>query len=67
MSCRVGYGCNSVSMASFGEPDIPGEYLGQWYLFREFEQAFSKIVFLKKYYAANIATMSQGGDRAGNQ
>ena len=52
MRCAMGHGRN--------------EYLGRWYQFRESGRAFSKIVLIEKYYAANVATMSQEGDRAGN-
>ena len=45
MRCAMGYGRNSVSMDSSGEPGIPHEYLERWYQFRESGRAFSKIYF----------------------
>ena len=66
MHSTLEHGHNIVSMASCGEPGIYREYLGRWYKFRESGRAFSKIVLIEKYCAANVATMSQGSDTVGN-
>ena len=66
MRCTFGHGRNSVKSASSGEPGIPRDYMGRWFQFGESGQAFSKIVLIKLYYSAYVATMTQGGDKADN-
>ena len=66
MRSAVGHGRYSESVTLSGQPGIPPEYLGRWYEFRESGREFSKIVRIEKYYADNVAAMSQESDRADN-